>query len=331
MAEPIKWLYFDTKQLVYIDDDNIISYLQANPDSIILEVQVDENSQLPSGIGLTADYPALARKDDIVYEIVVSGGNNLNISVSGSTVMDGFLPFSGGTMIGDLILDHDPVVNLEAATKQYVDQEVAGVSGGSGDFLPLSGGTMTGDLILYNDPVIDLHAATKQYVDNTISGSSISGSVADAISSLIQVDLEDGVDLTVTNNKLPFSGVTAIIQGEDYDLYSDEIGIKDPGLYQVSWNVVGTIVGNPIRRRNLVADLNRNNGAEFVKASIGGSYTRDEGTSPLINVGGDYVVRTISENETIALRSRDLSVETTTGITFTVYAGYFRIRLVRKD
>lgn len=35
---------------------------------------------------------------------------------------DAALPLAGGTMTGDLILDHDPSVDLEAATKQYVDQ-----------------------------------------------------------------------------------------------------------------------------------------------------------------------------------------------------------------
>jgi len=120
MSEPIKWLYFDTRKLRYIDDDDIVSYLQSNPNSVIVEVQVEANSQLPSGVGLTNDYPALARQNDIVYEIVVSGGN-LNISQEGDMLANGFLPYSGGTMEGDLILDHDPVEDLEAATKQYVD------------------------------------------------------------------------------------------------------------------------------------------------------------------------------------------------------------------
>lgn len=35
---------------------------------------------------------------------------------------DDALPVAGGTMTGDLILDHDPAVDLEAATKAYVDE-----------------------------------------------------------------------------------------------------------------------------------------------------------------------------------------------------------------
>lgn len=36
-------------------------------------------------------------------------------------VADNYLPLLGGTMLGDLILNRDPVFSLQAATKQYVD------------------------------------------------------------------------------------------------------------------------------------------------------------------------------------------------------------------
>ena len=37
-------------------------------------------------------------------------------------VADNYLPLLGGTMLGDLILNRDPVSSLQAATKQYVDK-----------------------------------------------------------------------------------------------------------------------------------------------------------------------------------------------------------------
>ena len=66
----------------------------------------------------------------------------------------GFVRLSGDTMTGYLALNANPVNNLHAATKQYVD-----------NFVPIAGGTMTGYLTLNANPVNNLHAATKQYVD----------------------------------------------------------------------------------------------------------------------------------------------------------------------
>lgn len=51
---------------------------------------------------------------------------------------------TGDTMTGALILSGDPVSDLQAATKKYVDDHAGGGSGGP--YLPLSGGIMTGDI-----------------------------------------------------------------------------------------------------------------------------------------------------------------------------------------
>ena len=39
----------------------------------------------------------------------------------GKNIEDNYLPLLGGTMLGDLILNRDPTISLQAATKQYVD------------------------------------------------------------------------------------------------------------------------------------------------------------------------------------------------------------------
>ena len=56
-----------------------------------------------------------------------------------------FLPLSGGSMTGPLLLAADPTQTLEAATKQYVDDN-AGITEAEGDarYLRLTGGTMSG-------------------------------------------------------------------------------------------------------------------------------------------------------------------------------------------
>lgn len=53
------------------------------------------------------------------------------------------LPLSGGTMTGNLILNADPTVNLQAATKEYVDSKVSGGSFTLGNTLITLGGTTT--------------------------------------------------------------------------------------------------------------------------------------------------------------------------------------------
>lgn len=61
----------------------------------------------------------------------------------------------------------DPTAAQDAATKTYVDTEIASATlgGGASDYLLKAGGTMTGDLVLAGDPDANLKAATKQYVD----------------------------------------------------------------------------------------------------------------------------------------------------------------------
>ena len=67
---------------------------------------------------------------------------------------------SGGTMTGPLILSGAPTNNLEAATKQYVDNADALKVNKAGD-------TLTGPLVLASAPTADLEASTKKYVDDS--------------------------------------------------------------------------------------------------------------------------------------------------------------------
>jgi hypothetical protein len=96
-----------------------------------------------------------------------------------------FLPLAGDVMTGPLMLMHDPVQLNEAATKNYVDNQVAAGSGGTGGVpeapedsytygrinaswvhvLPIAGGVLTGLLTLSGPPTTALHAATKAYAD----------------------------------------------------------------------------------------------------------------------------------------------------------------------
>lgn len=73
------------------------------------------------------------------------------------------VPIAGGTMTGPLTLSGNPTGSFQAATKIYVDNQIA--VAGNGRFLALTGGTLTGALILNADPTLPLGSTTKQYVD----------------------------------------------------------------------------------------------------------------------------------------------------------------------
>jgi hypothetical protein len=72
-----------------------------------------------------------------------------------------YVNLTGDTLTGPIILAADPVTNLQAATKQYVDTRVVN----SADYVPLAGANMSGPLILSANPADPMGAATKQYVD----------------------------------------------------------------------------------------------------------------------------------------------------------------------
>ena len=88
-----------------------------------------------------------------------SGGLTLNTSVANRATIDGSLKVSksGDTMTGALILPSGLLTNnLQATTKQYVDDTT----------VSKSGDTMTGNLTLPLEQTSSLHAVTKYYVDD---------------------------------------------------------------------------------------------------------------------------------------------------------------------
>jgi hypothetical protein len=72
------------------------------------------------------------------------------------------LPLIGGTLTGTLTLASDPAGTMQAATKNYVDNQLATA-------LPKSGGALSGALTLAANPTTSSQAATKQYVDGQVA------------------------------------------------------------------------------------------------------------------------------------------------------------------
>jgi hypothetical protein len=98
-----------------------------------------------------------------------------------ATADERYVDVAGDTMTGQLILAADPVLPLEAVTKQYVDANSLSQSEADALYLSqteadalyvnVSGDTMTGTLVLSGAPVADMDAVNKAYVDAAVAGS----------------------------------------------------------------------------------------------------------------------------------------------------------------
>lgn len=99
------------------------------------------------------------------------GGTDNYLRADGTWVAA--VPLAGGTMTGLLTLSGDPTQDLEAATKQYVDDLVEATDDRLDNYLPLAGGTMTGPINTSGLPTADAHAASKAYVDQAIAAQAL--------------------------------------------------------------------------------------------------------------------------------------------------------------
>lgn len=63
-----------------------------------------------------------ASDNDVVNQIAGKWVDAKQLGELKTDVADNYLPLSGGTMTGDLLLNRDPVSSLQAVTKRYVDK-----------------------------------------------------------------------------------------------------------------------------------------------------------------------------------------------------------------
>lgn len=159
--------YVDTQ----LNNINLSNYVKKDGDIMLGPLTLFEHPDISS-------YQPLVSKKAATKGYVDYWVNHM-ISALGEEFASGpYLPISGGEMTGDLILAGDPVLDLQAVTKQYVDDNIASLSEdistlettvGDLSFLPLAGGIMTGYINLHANPIYPLHAATKDYVDTELS------------------------------------------------------------------------------------------------------------------------------------------------------------------
>lgn len=174
--------------LVGISQDDLeVAFINRSDTSIYLGMGVMlvtfENGSQTIPSASTKDYDLMAANDTdsegwngqnkriINVQLPSQNYDAANKQYVDSKVND-YLPLTGGTLTGALILSGNPTQNTEAATKGYVDSKVA--QAGGGDFMASGAVPMTGDLQMDNhkitgvsDPTDTYDGANKHYVDST--------------------------------------------------------------------------------------------------------------------------------------------------------------------
>lgn len=122
MSGTSNFLVFDSNQQNMMNDINYLAstYRQNGTGTGIAPSDIHNKLYYQTSIMSAALGAALAAKGFTVSDSSLATLTTVlsNLTVAGD--LAGYLALAGGTMTGDLVLHHDPVANLEAATKQYV-------------------------------------------------------------------------------------------------------------------------------------------------------------------------------------------------------------------
>ena len=182
-ADPVDALQATTKQYTDAQDalkvakagDTMTGHLTLNADPTSL-LHAAPKQYVDSTVATHADNAALhitTAQNTFLDALTVTSTEVNALQGIDSNVQDQIdtkVSKAGDTMTGALILSADPTVNLEAATKQYVDSQDAYKVNKAGD-------TMTGALVLPGDPTAALQAAPKQYVDSNLNSHASDNSI----------------------------------------------------------------------------------------------------------------------------------------------------------
>lgn len=176
------------------------------------------HNQAATTITVAPDVPSGTTAPNVQLALQALGLNKLNLA--------------GGTMTGNLILNANPTLGFQAATKSYVDTSIATASSAA---VQIAGSTMTGSLILSSNPTIALQAATKQYVDNIATGLTFQAAVTAATTGNLSAIYAGNPNYTLTstvNAALIVDGVSLSI-GERVLVKDQTTGTRN-GVYDVT-------------------------------------------------------------------------------------------------
>src|SRR5262245_59016164 len=128
----------------------------------------------------------------------------------------------GSTMAGLLTLSGNPTSGLHAATKQYVDAQVAA---NIGDKVSRSGDTMTGFLTLSGAPTAALHAATRGYVDAQVTANLADkvNRVGDTMTGVLNINV------AAATNAWSVNAGAALARGDGTGLFTSPFDVRGGG------------------------------------------------------------------------------------------------------
>ncbi len=155
-----------------------------------------------------------------------------NVQLALQAIANNTLNLTGGTLTGNLILNADPTVPFQAATKHYVDTNFLSIET---EVVLITGSTMTGPLILSGNPTASLQAATKQYVDNVAEGITFQAAVTAASTADMGGIYAGNPNYTLTeigNGVLVVDGVN--MQNGQRVLVKNQTTASQNGVYDVT-------------------------------------------------------------------------------------------------
>lgn len=171
----------------------------------------------------------------------------------------------------------------------------------------------------------------------SVSGQNVFEALQDIVISLntpnfVQVDFSTGTDLLIDQNELPFNTSSEVFNGNGFTVNSNNVTLSEAGIYKVDWMVSAELQGSTfaLRSRNIVTDLNRNSGTFIVASQTAGSVLSVR-RGPVATSKGSYIIETTSNNETLGVRSRDFSTDSSNNIDFVLIAGYCKIQRIKRS
>lgn len=192
----------------------------ADGDPRLVDARLATSNSILAATNITVapDAPSGTTASNVQLALQALGLNKLNLT--------------GGTMTGNLILNVDPTVPFQAATKNYVDNNFLSITA---QIVEIAGSTMTGPLILSGNPAIPLQAATKQYVDSIAVGITFQPAVRVGTTVNLVTAYAGTPNFTLTatsNGALIIDGVT--LSNSDRVLVKNQTTGKQNGIYVVT-------------------------------------------------------------------------------------------------